>query len=84
MEAANYFETSVNFYETTRRNKPQDIHLHIRRRKNLRFRFIKKVLSFQHFFHIYSCPSEIIGMKEIFICIIITFKHCSLFKLLSW
>jgi hypothetical protein len=28
MEAASTFETSVNFYPTTRRNIPEDDHLH--------------------------------------------------------
>jgi hypothetical protein len=34
MEAASTSETSVNFYETTRRNNPEDIHLHTRHREN--------------------------------------------------
>jgi hypothetical protein len=29
-------EESVNFYQTTRRNNPEDSHLHIRRRENLK------------------------------------------------
>jgi hypothetical protein len=29
MEAASTSETSVNFYQTTRRNTPEDSHLHI-------------------------------------------------------
>jgi hypothetical protein len=33
MEAASTFQTSVNFYQTTRRNNPEDSHLHIRRRE---------------------------------------------------
>jgi hypothetical protein len=37
MEAANTSETSVNFYQTTRRNIPEDGHLHTRRRENLKF-----------------------------------------------
>jgi hypothetical protein len=36
MEAASISETSVNFYHTTRRNNPEDSHLHTRRRKNLK------------------------------------------------
>jgi hypothetical protein len=36
MEAANTSETSVSFYETTRRNIPEDSHFHIRRRENLK------------------------------------------------
>jgi hypothetical protein len=35
MEAASASETSVNFYQTTRRNNPEDGHLYIRRRENL-------------------------------------------------
>jgi hypothetical protein len=36
MEKASISETSVNFYKTTRRNVPEDSHLHIRRRENLK------------------------------------------------
>jgi hypothetical protein len=36
MEAASTSETSVNFYHTTRSNIPEDSHLHIRRRENLK------------------------------------------------
>jgi hypothetical protein len=36
MEAASTSETSVNFYQTTRRNNPQDSHLHTRRHENLK------------------------------------------------
>jgi hypothetical protein len=36
MEAASTFEMSVNFYQTTRRNIPDDSHLHTRRRENLK------------------------------------------------
>jgi hypothetical protein len=36
MEAASTSETSVNFYQTTRRNNPGDDHLHSRRRENLK------------------------------------------------
>jgi hypothetical protein len=36
MEAESVFETSVSFYQTTRRNIPEDGHLHIRRRQNLK------------------------------------------------
>jgi hypothetical protein len=35
MEAASISETSVNFYQTTWRNNPEDSHLHARRRENL-------------------------------------------------
>jgi hypothetical protein len=36
MEAANTSGTSVNFYQTTLRNIPEDTHLHTRRRENLK------------------------------------------------
>jgi hypothetical protein len=36
MEAAGISETSVNFYQTTRRNNPEDSHLHTYRRENLK------------------------------------------------
>jgi hypothetical protein len=36
-EAVNTSETSVNlYYQTTRRNLPEDSHLHTRRRENLK------------------------------------------------
>jgi hypothetical protein len=34
-EAASTSETSVNFYQATRRNNLEDSHLHTRRRENL-------------------------------------------------
>jgi hypothetical protein len=36
MEVADTSETSVNFYRTTRRDNPEDSHLHTRRRENLK------------------------------------------------
>jgi hypothetical protein len=36
MESASTSKTSVNFYQTTRRNIPEDIHVHTRRRENLK------------------------------------------------
>jgi hypothetical protein len=36
IEAVSTYETSVNFFQTTRRNIPEDSHLHIRRRENLK------------------------------------------------
>jgi hypothetical protein len=34
-------ETSVNFYQTRRRNNPEDSHLFTRRRENLKYHNIK-------------------------------------------
>jgi hypothetical protein len=36
MAAESTSETSVNFYQTTRRNNPENSHLHTRRRENLK------------------------------------------------
>jgi hypothetical protein len=36
MEAASTSETSINYYQTTRRNSPGDSHLHTRRSENLK------------------------------------------------
>jgi hypothetical protein len=36
MEAVGISETSVNFYESTWRNIPEDSHIHIRHRENLK------------------------------------------------
>jgi hypothetical protein len=36
MEAAITSETSVNFYKTTRRNMPEDSHLHTLRHENVK------------------------------------------------
>jgi hypothetical protein len=36
MEAASTSETSVNFYQTTRRYNPEDSHLRTYRRENLK------------------------------------------------
>jgi hypothetical protein len=36
IEAASTSEASVIFYQTTRRDNPEDSHLHIRRRENLK------------------------------------------------
>jgi hypothetical protein len=35
IKAASTSETSVNFYQTTRRYNPEDNHIHTRRRENL-------------------------------------------------
>jgi hypothetical protein len=40
MEEASTPETSVNFYQTTRRNNPEDSHLRTRRRENLKSRSV--------------------------------------------
>jgi transposase-like protein len=43
METISTSETSVNFYQTTRRNIPEDSHLNTRRRKNLKSHLPKNV-----------------------------------------
>jgi hypothetical protein len=42
MEVASISETSVNFYQITWCNNPEDSHLHTRRRENFK----------SHFFHV--------------------------------
>jgi hypothetical protein len=42
MEAVSVSKTSVNFYETTRRNTPEDGHLHTCRRENLKPHLVPK------------------------------------------
>jgi hypothetical protein len=46
MEAASTSETSVNFYQTTRRNNQEDTHLHTRRRENLKSHFLSRMTIF--------------------------------------
>jgi hypothetical protein len=36
MESASIYETSANFYQTTRSNAPENSHLHTRHRQNLK------------------------------------------------
>jgi hypothetical protein len=41
MEASRTSETSVNFYQTTRHNIPEDSHLHTRRHADLKSQTLK-------------------------------------------
>jgi hypothetical protein len=41
MESGNTSKISVNLYHTTRRNNTEDIHLHTRRRENLKSRRLR-------------------------------------------
>jgi hypothetical protein len=45
MEAASTSETSVNFYQATRRINPENSHLHTRRSENLKSHPVKKFLA---------------------------------------
>jgi hypothetical protein len=45
MEAASTSETSVNFYQTTRRNNSGDSHLHTCRRENLKPHLVNMLFS---------------------------------------
>jgi hypothetical protein len=44
MEAVSTSETLVNFYQTTRGNIPEDSHLHIPRRENLKSHLVTSVI----------------------------------------
>jgi hypothetical protein len=46
MEAASTSEMSVNFYQTTRCNKPEESHLHTRRRENLKSLLMQQNFSY--------------------------------------
>jgi hypothetical protein len=48
MAAASTSETSVNFYQTTRRNIPHDSHPHTRRRVNLKSHRVEYYLHDHH------------------------------------
>jgi hypothetical protein len=66
MEAISTSETSVNFYQTTRRNNPEDSHLHALRRKNLKSHEISKVdKSWQTAFHHKNENFKAIWINEI-------------------
>jgi hypothetical protein len=41
MDAARTSETSVKFYEATRRNSPEDSRLHCRRLENIKYHLMK-------------------------------------------
>jgi hypothetical protein len=45
IEAASTSETSVNFYQTTRRSNPEDSRLHTRGRENRRSHIVCKILA---------------------------------------
>jgi hypothetical protein len=49
MEAESTSETSENFYQTTRRNNPEDSHLHTRRRENMNSQRFRSVYIQQNF-----------------------------------
>jgi hypothetical protein len=46
LEAASTSETSVNFYQTTRRYNPEDSNLHTRRREHLKYYFVYKFFKY--------------------------------------
>jgi hypothetical protein len=54
MKAASTSETSVNFYQTTRRNNPEDSHLHTRRRENLKSHLVNLYEATLHYIRIYE------------------------------
>jgi hypothetical protein len=69
MEAASTSETLVNFYQTTRRNNPEDSHLHTHRHENLKYHSIidsfglsKKKAFVGHQF----CEAHLIGRNTTF------------------
>jgi hypothetical protein len=59
MEAESTSETSVNFYQTTRRKNPEYSHLHTRRRENLKSHQIAVSPELAHF-----CPSQYTSLES--------------------
>jgi hypothetical protein len=45
MKAISTSETSVNVYQTTRRNKPEASHIHARRRENLKYHKVRILMN---------------------------------------
>jgi phosphoserine aminotransferase len=73
-EAVSTSETSVNFYQTTRRNIPEESNIHIRRRENLKSQMILNIPEDYHiiFVHVgihpetlHSCESKQIHMVKL-------------------
>jgi hypothetical protein len=60
MEAVSTSETLVNFYQTTRRNIPEDSHLHTRR-DNLK----SYLISLLHFFIIMAAFTDSLALRQI-------------------
>jgi hypothetical protein len=54
MEAASTSETSVDFYQSTRRNNPEDSHLRTLRRENLKSHIMKLFMYYDNIMNIYS------------------------------
>jgi hypothetical protein len=61
METASTSETSVNLYQKTRRNNPEDSHLHIRCRENLKSH--KNILT-PNFLNMFSDPTPLINLPK--------------------
>jgi hypothetical protein len=58
MEAEYTSEASVNFYQTARRNIPEDSHLHTRSRENLKSHLHTPVSLFLQVFRLHFCMYE--------------------------
>jgi hypothetical protein len=56
MKAEINSETSVNFYQTTRCNNPEDSHLHTRRRENLKSHIVQFLTA------VYNCPDSVVSL----------------------
>jgi hypothetical protein len=66
IEAANTSETLVNFYQTTRRYKPEDIHLRTHRRENLKSYLYEGYprICTEDWSSLYEVPSGQVGIKS--------------------
>jgi hypothetical protein len=59
MEAVSTYETSVNFYQTTRRNIPEESHFHTRRSEKLKSHL---TFYFVNLFTGYNAQAELLSL----------------------
>jgi hypothetical protein len=82
MKAVSKSETSVNLYQTIRRNIPEDCHLHTRRHENLKSHHPRRNLEQMQFgkcsaaiqfriFHLLASYLETRRLKWAYICVIL-------------
>jgi hypothetical protein len=68
IEAVSTSETSVNFYQTTRRNNPEDNHIHARRRENLKSHYLINLRARGKYNHVFI--HAYCGKKRQVLCVV--------------
>jgi hypothetical protein len=69
MEVVSASETSVNFYQTTRRNIPEDSQLHTCCLENLECHLHKNVLEGKYFLHLKAEDGGTMFLRNVGICL---------------